>query len=295
VIHEIIDNWLRWLEKSYLTLCEKVKSSNGIVNELIGEMLDPTNKRTDNAIAACGEVAQKMYKFIFANLPGDTEDEKAKNFKKRAWKYMATPDNDADYLELTYQEIFDEVHQSVRGKVVSLKAEKQKLILKFADMGDDPDIKQFIKDKQVEIEQLEVGLHSLVSEYRQSKQHLLEAATTIQTLCGDVVQAEGENKAVLLRPHLKEIVLYFDTSRNDNGCKLCRAEINSVNPFIPTQVLEVDECQALAEKHNGRRTAHLGKVWSDESRKKLSESQKKRVMERDERGQFLQKSSPSTK
>jgi hypothetical protein len=24
VIHEIIDNWLRWLESSYITLCEKV-------------------------------------------------------------------------------------------------------------------------------------------------------------------------------------------------------------------------------------------------------------------------------
>lgn len=290
VIHEIIDNWLRWLEESYITLCEKVKSSNGIVNELIGEMLDPKNRRTDNAIAICGEVAQKMYKFIFAHLPGDTEEEKGKNFKKRAWKYMAAPGNDGDYLELTYQEIFDEAHHSLRDRIITLKTEKQKLISKFMDMVDDPDIKLLIKNKQTEIEQLESSLCSLVPEYRKSKEHLLNLAATIQTLCTDVVQAEGENKAVLLRPHLKEIVLHFDNSRKDNGCKVNKVEINSVNPFIPTQVIEGEECQVLVEKHNGRKTAHLGRVWSDESRQKLSESKKKQASQRNSKGQFLPKS-----
>jgi hypothetical protein len=271
VIHEIIDNWLNWLSQSYITLCDKVKSSN--------------------AHEFCGEVAQKMYRFILANLPGDTEEEKVQSFKKRAWKYTVVADSNTDYFELTYQEIFDEASQTVRNKIAELKSEKQKLILKFVDISDDPDIKQFIKDKQLEIEVLEANLVSLVPEYRRSKEHLLKMASTIQTLCKDVTQATGEEKAILLRPHLKSVVLSFDNNKKDNSCKVCKVEINSVNPFIPKQVLDLKEFNFINEKYNGRCNCRLGKPMSEETRRKVSESKKRNGvnMKRDKNGWFLSK------
>ncbi len=265
VIHEIIDNWLNnWLCQNYISLCEKVKSSN--------------------AHEFCGEVAQKMYQFILSHLPGDTHDEKVENFKKR--KYTAAVGD--DYFEVIYQEIFDENSQSVRNKVAELKAEKQKLILKFIDM-DDPDIKEFIKGKQSEIELLEANLVSLVPEYRRCKQHLLEIASTIQSLSKDVMQATGEEKAMLLRPYLKGVTLYFDNSKKNNNCKVCRVEINSVNPFIPKQVLDSKEFETINEKYNGRRNCRLGKSMSEETRRKVSESKKQKVasIKRNTKGQFL--------
>lgn len=266
VVHEIIDNWLKWLSQSYITLCEKVKSSNA--NEF------------------CGEVAQKMYKFVLAHLPGITDEEKIKCFQKRAWKYTTT-DSDADYFELVYQEVFDEASQSVKTKIADLKAEKQKLILKFVDISDDPDIKQFIKDKQLEIEVLEANLISLIPEYRRCKEHLLKMASTVQTLCKDVLQATGEDKAILLRPHIKNVAFHFDTGNKNNSCKVCRVEISSVNPFIPKQILSLEEFERINEKYNGRRNCRLGKSMSEETRKKLSESKKRQKVQRNAKGQFL--------
>lgn len=269
VVHEIIDNWLKWLSQSYISLCEKVKSAN--------------------AHEFCGEVAQKMHRFVLAHLPGETEEEKTKSFQKRTWKYTITSNDDTDYFELTYQEIFDETSQSVKDKIADLKAEKQKLILKFVGIDDDPDVRQFIKDKQLEIEVLEANLVSLVPEYRRSKEHLLKMATTVETLCKDVEKAVGEEKAVLLRPHLKDVVFYFDTTEKTNVCKVCRVEINSVNPFIPRQVLDLADFEMINEKYNGRRNCRLGKCMSEETRKKLSESKKRQAMgiDRNEKGQFL--------
>lgn len=144
---------------------------------------------------------------------------------------------------------------------------------------------------QTEIEMLEANLISLVPEYRSQKQHLLEMASTIQSLCENVIQAAGEEKAILLRPYLKDIVLYFDASIKNNSCKVCRVEINAVNPFIPKQVLDLKEFEMINEKYNGRRNCRLGKPMSKATRQKLSDSKKKIAIDikRNFKGQFLPK------
>lgn len=103
------------------------------------------------------------------------------------------------------------------------------------------------------------------------------------------MQATGEDKAILLRPHLKNIIVYFNADGKNNTCKVCRVELHSVNPFIPKQVLDLKEFETINEKYNGRRNCRLGKSMSEETRKKLSESKKKLKTQRNEKGQFLAK------
>lgn len=196
------------------------------------------------------------YRLLFDDDEKDRSSKSHLSSLRLKYPHLSLPNPDG-YLVSIYTEVVEEHTAPLRQEIVTIDKQLSDFGAEFVSSIKSPTIRSSIEKAITTLENrkqsLETQSRSLVLDYRKLTEDIKRIADTVRKLGADLKTADGPQKAALLQPILKSVVVQFPPiGKTRCATRLVTVKITSTEPSIQPKTYSPDDFAKFYRIHQGR-------------------------------------------